>query len=333
MLMTPDLAQRFVDARTGASVRTLAAYRGALEVAVAWALVIDEDVLKAFDHGLARRTYRKTVRERLTGADGKALRGRIKTVPLKYADATRRLYVTVLKQFLYWLEAEGLAPPNFNRSKCEDKLRAARGRRARSVYQHREPDRELMRLVEHFDTLPTPSPHARDANRLTVELLRNRALLHTFRATGARVSEVLSLKRSQVQNGRIDEVRIIGKGGVLRTLFLDRPALAAIAAYCNARSDSFEPLFVSHRRGLGQALTASSAWQIVRRAAEALGLKGLASPHMFRHYLGEDMLRAGVRLEGVQAVLGHKDIATTRKVYAPANAEEAREALRRYRAE
>ena len=52
---------------------------------------------------------------------------------------------------------------------------------------------------------------------------------------------------------------------------------------------------------------------------------------MFRHYLAEDMLRAGTPLEAVQAVLGHADIGTTRKVYAPANVDEAREAVRRYR--
>jgi integrase len=70
----------------------------------------------------------------------------------------------------------------------------------------------------------------------------------------------------------------------------------------------------------------------VKRGAKQIGLKGLASPHMFRHYLAEDMLRSGTPLEGVQAVLGHADIGTTRSVYAPANADEAREALRKYRA-
>ena len=70
----------------------------------------------------------------------------------------------------------------------------------------------------------------------------------------------------------------------------------------------------------------------MKRIAKLLGRKGLASPHMFRHYLAEDMLRSVTPLEGVQAVLGHADIATTRKVYAPANVDEAREALRRYRA-
>ena len=65
-------------------------------------------------------------------------------------------------------------------------------------------------------------------------------------------------------------------------------------------------MFISHRRGLGQALTPLSAWQIVKppaaggkRVARLLGLKGLVGPHMFRHYLAEDMLRSGTPLESV----------------------------------
>ena len=71
-----------------------------------------------------------------------------------------------------------------------------------------------------------------------MELLRNRALVHTLRCSGGRISEVLSLKRSQVQDGRIDEVLITGKGGKQRVLFLDPPALLAITRYCNERHDT-----------------------------------------------------------------------------------------------
>ena len=102
-----------------------------------------------------------------------------------------------------------------------------------------------MRIVEHLDRAPTPPPTARDAQRLTLELMRNRALLHTLRCRntrsrgcGGRISEVLSLKRSQVQDGRIDEVLITGKGGKQRVLFLDSLALSAIARYCGERHDT-----------------------------------------------------------------------------------------------
>lgn len=331
--VTPELIERFIDARTGASARTLVAYRNALSLVFSWELPVDNDLLKAFDYGLFRRTYAKTVSERTRDAlSGQVVVGKLKTVRLKYSATTRQLYVTALKQFLYWLEAEGLSPQGFGRAKCEDKLRASRGKRARAAYEHRAPDQDLMTIVEHLDQFPTPPSKARDSRRLTLELLRNRALIHVLRCSGGRVQEVLSLKRSQVQDGRIDEVLIVGKGGKQRILFLDPPALSAISRYCNERTDTFEPLLISHRRGLGRSLTPSSAWQIVKRVAVKLGLKGLASPHMFRHYLAADMLRSGTPLEAVQAVLGHADIATTRKVYAPANADEAREAIRRYRA-
>ena len=324
--VTKELVNSFIDSRTGSVQRTLTAYRTAMTLVVAWEIPIDNDMLRAFDYALARRTFKKTVREKIENPmTHKAEPGKLKTASLKYSATTRRLYVTVLKQFLYWLDAEERAPDAFNRTKAEDKLRASRGKRARVSYEHRSPDQDLMAIVEHFDQRPPPPSDQRDAPRLTLELLRNRALMHLLRCTGGRVSEILSLKRMQVQDGQLDEVQIVGKGGKARTLFLDPPALSAVSRYCSERKDTFEALIISHRRGRGQPLTPSSAWQIVKRAAKLLGLKGLASPHMFRHYLAEDMLRSGTALEGVQAVLGHADIATTRKVYAPANVDEARE--------
>ena len=98
--------------------------------------------------------------------------------------------------------------------------------------------------------------------------------MHTLRCSDGRIGNVLSLKRSLVQDGRLAEAYITGKGGKQRMLFLDPPALLAISHYCHVRRDTFEALLIAHRRGLGQALTPSSAWQIVKRMARELGLKG-----------------------------------------------------------
>ena len=189
----------------------------------------------------------------------------------------------MLKQFLYWLDAEELTPAAFNRTKAEDRLRASRGKRARTSYQHRSPDQDLMAIVEYFDQCPAPPSGQGDASRLTLELLRNRALLHLLRCTGGRVSEVLSLKRMQVQDGQLDEVQIVGKGGKARTLFLDPHALSAISRYCNERKDNFEALLISHRRGLGSPLTASSAWQNSKAFKRCWVTPTLAQPAKSMH--------------------------------------------------
>ncbi|NJM26415.1 MAG: hypothetical protein HC859_13950, partial [Bacteroidia bacterium] len=205
--VTKEIVGKFIDSRTGSVQRTLVAYRTALMLMVTWEIPIDNDVLRAFDYALAKRTFKKVLRDKSVAA---AL-GKLKTVSLKYSDTTRRLYVTALKQFLYWLDAEELAPIEFNRTKAEDRLRASRGKRSRTTYQHRSPDQDLMRIVEYFDQSPAPPSHERDAPRRTLELLRNRALMHLLRCTGGRVSEVLSLKRVHVQDGRLDEVRIYAR--------------------------------------------------------------------------------------------------------------------------
>ena len=99
-------------------------------------------------------------------------------------------------------------------------------------------------------------------------------------------------------------------------LLLTSEAQEKIRAYCNARDDSYDALFISHRRGLGQALSRVSVWQAVKKATYALGLSKITSPHSFRHFRATQLLNEGMPLESVQAYLGHSSPETTRKVYA-----------------
>jgi site-specific recombinase XerD len=140
--------------------------------------------------------------------------------------------------------------------------------------------------------------------------------MHTLYASAGRVSEVASLTRAQVADGRVSEILITGKGNKQRMLFLTPESLAAIRAYCNARNDPYPALFISHRKGKGQALTRMSIWRAVKQATHALGLSKITSPHSFRHYRATQLLNEGMPLESVQAYLGHASPETTRIVYA-----------------
>ncbi len=235
------------------------------------------------------------------------------------------------RRFLVWLDALDHLPPGFQLGKAESRLKAAKGRARRKSHVAPPTDPRLPQIITYYDNLPLPAGPAGRTRRL--EILRDRAVVHTLYASAGRVSEVAALTRRAVVAGVApdgrpiirDEVRVTGKGGKARLILLDEEARAAIAAYLAERGqDDREALFVSHRRGKsqgrdrrGQALTRASLWHIVKRAVRALGLAQDISPHDFRHYRAQQLLHEGMDIEVLQAYLGHASVATTRSIYAP----------------
>jgi integrase/recombinase XerD len=221
-----------------------------------------------------------------------------------------------VRRFLIWLDARDLLPPNFQLGKAQSRLKAAQGQKARVPYKHRRVDPELPRVVTYYDELALPEGDDRLVRQRRLEILRARAVVHALYSSGGRVSEVASLSREMVLDGRLDEVHVIGKGGQPRLILLTREAMHAIQAYIAERDDTHPGLFVSHGRGYGKPLGRGTIWAIVKKAAAALGLHKSTSPHSFRHFRATQLLNEGMPLESVQAYLGHQDISTTRKVYA-----------------
>ncbi len=149
-------------------------------------------------------------------------------------------------------------------------------------------------------------------------MLRDRALVHVLYSTAARISEVVSLNRSNTDYGRARHATITGKGGKSRTIHLRDYARQAIRAYVAERQDSNAALFVSHSRNSQNArLSITSVHNVVKKAVKALNLHPSISAHDFRHFRATQLLREGMPLEVVQEFLGHADISTTRNIYAP----------------
>jgi site-specific recombinase XerD len=286
--ITAELVTRFISSMQDVSDNTRNAYKAGLSLAALQSLVVDEVILQNFSALLSRR---------------------------KFAKATKQLYLASLRRFLQWMDANDLLPPAFNRAKAEAKLKVTRGD-ARSGYRHRAADPDLPRIIGFYDDQPNPIEGAKDAHTRHLELLRNRAIMHTLYASAGRVSEVASLTRAQVADGRASEVLITGKGNKQRMLFLTPEAQAAIRKYCATRDDAHPALFISHRKNKGQPLTRMSIWRAVKHAAKTLGLSSITSPHSFRHYRATQLLNEGMPLESVQAYLGHASPETTRIVYA-----------------
>jgi site-specific recombinase XerD len=234
----------------------------------------------------------------------------------KYSPATVDNSIAAVKRFLIWLDANDRLATDFQVGKAVNRLSAARGAR-RTSKAGREPDPGVPRIVTYFDeqTLPAADTAKNKLERL--KLLRARAIVHTLYASAGRVSEVASLTREMVLDGRVSEVRITGKGDKDRMLLLTKDAQRAIAAYCKERDDDHPGLFISHGRGAGKSLRRGTLWAVVKQAANALGLYKGTSPHAFRHYRAQQLLHEGMDLDVLQAYLGHSDISTTRRIYAP----------------
>jgi integrase/recombinase XerD len=143
--------------------------------------------------------------------------------------------------------------------------------------------------------------------------LRDRAMLEVLYATGLRVSELVTLKTSQVSFD-MGVVRVMGKGSKERLVPLGEEALACLACYMReARTRllggaASDDLFVTLR---GQAMTRQGFWQLIKRYAARAALGKQISPHTLRHAFATHLLNHGADLRVVQLLLGHSDISTT----------------------
>lgn len=148
--------------------------------------------------------------------------------------------------------------------------------------------------------------------RRACRTLRDKALLEVFYSTGARVSEIARLEKSDI-NWASSSIRVFGKNSEYYTVFLNAKAKVALQEYLNSRKDYNKALFVTERgyRKLSVASVRNSIEEIGRRAK----LDVVLSPHVLRHTMATTALRNGARLEVVQRMLNHKNPGTT-QIYA-----------------
>ncbi|HEY1106878.1 MAG TPA: site-specific tyrosine recombinase XerD [Agromyces sp.] len=143
--------------------------------------------------------------------------------------------------------------------------------------------------------------------------LRDAALLELLYATGARVTEAVSLNVDDLIDDEV--VRLFGKGGKQRIVPVGSYARRAIDAYLvrarpifSARGQATPALFLGVR---GRRLSRQGAWDVIRGAAERAGLEASVSPHTLRHSFATHLLEGGADVRVVQELLGHASVTTT----------------------
>jgi len=141
--------------------------------------------------------------------------------------------------------------------------------------------------------------------------LRDRAMLEVLYASGLRVSELLSLRKADINND-LGFLRCFGKGGKERIVPIGSKALGALQEYINGglplllKSKNPPQLFVNSH---GAKMTRQGFWKIIKKYGNTLGLD--ITPHTLRHSVATHLLENGADLRVVQEILGHEDITTT----------------------
>jgi len=234
------------------------------------------------------------------------------------SHSTTNTYMASVLGYLNFLDGLDLLPPDVQLGKLQRQLarRPADRNLAEGVIDLDSARQSVPKIVEFYNQRSLPAENDPYNRRLT--LLRDRAVVSTLYSTAARLSEIVGLNRSNMDQGRTPFAIITGKGGRPRTIHIRDYARQAIRAYLRERTDSNPALFVAHSRNAKNArLSSTSAHNTVKRAVKALGLHESISAHDFRHFRATQLLREGMPLEVVQEYLGHQDISTTRGIYAP----------------
>ena len=142
---------------------------------------------------------------------------------------------------------------------------------------------------------------------------RNRAMLEVLYSCGLRVSELTSLRLSDIY---FDEgfISVIGKGNKQRLVPISQTALKEIRYYLEDRElmpvkKGYEDILFLSRRGT--ALSRIMVFHVVKVQTELAGIQKNVSPHTFRHSFATHLLEGGANLIAIQEMLGHENVTTT----------------------
>ena len=137
---------------------------------------------------------------------------------------------------------------------------------------------------------------------------RDKAMIEMLYATGMRISELVNLKLTDIDNKRL-VVKVLGKGQKERLIPYGEEAADALNSYLNDREKSnIKETFLSNR---GTKITRGAFWNRIKIYLNRENLKTTISPHTLRHAFATHLLNRGADLRSVQILLGHSDLSTT----------------------
>lgn len=152
---------------------------------------------------------------------------------------------------------------------------------------------------------------------------RLKAMIYLLYASGLRVSELISLKLTEILShqatGEIKKLfTVLGKGNKERVVVINQPAITSLSEYLIVR-----PIFINHKniktklylfpsKASAGYMTRQNFALLLKQISASAGLNPAEiSPHVLRHSFASHLLEGGADLRVIQELLGHADISTT----------------------
>ncbi len=157
---------------------------------------------------------------------------------------------------------------------------------------------------------------------------RDRLIVLLLYGAGLRVSELVNLKKSEVDLERGIIVVRGGKGAKDRVVPIPEFLAKEIESYLETRSDSSEYLLVEERRKSKDKLSTKTIWYLLKKYGKRAGVE--VTPHKLRHSFATHMLERGVDIRAIQELLGHSNLSTT-QIYTKVTVEHLKKAQEKAR--
>lgn len=204
----------------------------------------------------------------------------------------------VFSAYFNWLQREGLIESNptanLGAIKCQKKVKVT----------YTEVDIEKMKFG--------------------CKTLRDRAIIAFLLSTGCRISEMTQLDRDDIDLVNL-ECTVLGKGNKERTVYLDPVTGMLLKTYMGSRTDDHPALFI----GKGsERLTPGGVRFMLKKVADVANVDHV-HPHKFRRTLATNLIRHGMPIQEVAAILGHDKLDTTMQ-YVVLDKTDVKNAYRKY---
>ncbi|MBR4577309.1 MAG: tyrosine-type recombinase/integrase [Clostridia bacterium] len=199
------------------------------------------------------------------------------------ADSSLNGERQIFNTFFTWLHREGLIDinpmQNIGPIKCEKKIRLPFN------------DVEIEQLKRACETK------------------RDRAIITFLLATGCRINEMVQLNRHDVDMNQM-ECKVFGKGKKERRVYLDPVAGMALKEYLLEREEEGDDRNALFAGRFGERLKAGGVRVMMKKLGKAAGVKHV-HPHKFRRTLATNLIKHGMPIQEVSAILGHAKLDTT----------------------
>ena len=214
-----------------------------------------------------------------------------------FSDNTISRRLSTLKQFFKFLVQEGV----LDRNPCDDIKNFKKTKKIPGFLS----EEEVMRILNA----------ASSVGKDNFERARNKALIEILYASGMRVSELVSLRKSAF-TGSPELIFIKGKGNKERMVPISKVALTAIKKYLaelkKANKELYTSEFLFPSRSKNGFLNREKFFLIIKEIAYTAGLNAKhVSPHKIRHAFASHLLSNGADLRVIQTLLGHKNLSST----------------------